>query len=110
MFVVRQIHQVVDQPGDFLFVRQRGLEHCQRRVPFARYAVDGLQQHAAPAFVDEIEELHRVDHFFIGLQTHPLRHAGEIFVFEVRHHRQIDIGGVKFGVDLVVHGRLHFVA
>jgi len=106
----RQVDQIVDQAGDLLLVRQRVLEDSQRRRPLGGHGSDRLQQHAPSPLDNEVEELHGVAQFFVGLQAHPVGKARQILVLEVGRHGQIDIGRMQLGVDLLVHRTLHFLA
>ena len=64
---------------------------------------------ACPALQDKAVELHGVGHFFLGLHVKPVGYALQVRLGAVRRHAQIQVGGIKFGVDLLVYRIFHFL-
>ena len=52
------IHQVVYQSGDLLFMLVHSLEHADDRFPLRQRSVDCFDQHPAVTFDHVIEHLH----------------------------------------------------
>jgi hypothetical protein len=64
---------------------------------------------AAP--VDQmVVEFHRVPALFVGLDAHPTAEAGQVAGLKVSRHREIEVRGIPFLVDLLVDGILHRLA
>jgi hypothetical protein len=103
-----EIDQLVDQAGDVALVFERFLEYVDRRLPVGRRCLDRQQLDPPAAFGHVLVEPHRMGQFFLVLHAHPLREAGQALRLEVSGHRQIQVGRVDLGVDLLVNRFLHF--
>ena len=68
-----------------------------------------VEGHPSTTLDDVTVELEGVRRLFLILDLHPVRHARQALVLEVRGHGQVEVGRIQLGVDLVVEGLLHAV-
>ena len=99
----------VDQPGDVLLVRQPRFERVHRGLRRLVRLRDGLEYHAKVVVVQVLVEEHGMIAFLLGLDLVPVGETVQTLVGEVAGEIEVEIGGIKFLVDLGVEQRGHSV-
>ncbi len=110
LLVGGQTAQVVDQGGHFLFVGEGLAEHVEGGGPFGGHGGDRGEGYAAAAAQDVVDEELGVGLFFLVLDGEPVGDPFIAFHGGVEGHREVEVGGPLFGVDLGVEGFLKFGA
>src|SRR5262245_2797767 len=108
-----QLIERVDLGRDALLVRERLLEHGTERLEADFRLLDRVQLDLAVARQHEVEQLQPVQPLLVALHAQPLRGAEELLLFAEARHREVGVGRLELGIDLLVdraqNSRIHVV-